>query len=234
MTAFLFDVDDTLYDQKQPFEKAYRTFFPEDQEMDVGRLFVLSRKYSDEVYEDSQTGRMSMEEMYIYRIRKALEELGRTITDEAALGFQACYQSFQYKIEMSREMETLLEDCSRHVPLGLITNGPTEHQWEKIGALGADRWIPKEHVFISGTLQIAKPDRRIFDYAADVMGLDPGETYFIGDSLDNDIGGAAGAGWKTVWINRRKKENSGDVVPDYIVYAEEELHALLRKLYEKI
>lgn len=182
MTAFLFDVDDTLYDQKQPFEKAYRSFFPEDQEMDVGRLFVLSRKYSDEGYEDSQTGRMSMEEMYIYRIRKALEELGRTITDEAALGFQACYQSFQYKIEMSREMETLLEDCSRHVPLGLITNGTTEHQWEKIGALGADRWIPKEHVFISGTLQIAKPDRRIFDYAADVMGLDPGETYFIGDS----------------------------------------------------
>ena len=182
MTAFLFDVDDTLYDQKQPFEKAYRTFFPEDQEMDVGRLFVLSRKYSDEVYEDSQTGRMSMEEMYIYRIRKALEELGRTITDEAALGFQACYQSFQYKIEMSREMETLLEDFSRQVPLGLITNGPKEHQWEKIGALGADRWIPKEHVFISGTLQIAKPDRRIFDYAADVMGLDPGETYFIVDS----------------------------------------------------
>ena len=82
MTAFLFDVDDTLYDQKQPFEKAYRTFFPEDQEMDVGRLFVLSRKYSDEVYEDSQTGRMSMEEMYIYRIRKALEELGRTITED--------------------------------------------------------------------------------------------------------------------------------------------------------
>lgn len=58
----------------------------------------------------------------------------------------------------------------------------TGHFSRKIRALGADRWIPKEHVFISGTLQIAKPDRRIFDYAADVMGLDPGETYFIGDS----------------------------------------------------
>ena len=56
MDAVLFDVDDTLYDQREPFERAFRQLFGETYEIDMERLFALSRKYSDEAFEHSQSG----------------------------------------------------------------------------------------------------------------------------------------------------------------------------------
>ena len=88
MDAVLFDVDDTLYDQREPFERAFRQLFGETYEIDMERLFALSRKYSDEAFEHSQSGQMTMDEMYIYRISKALKEFDIQISDEDALKFQ--------------------------------------------------------------------------------------------------------------------------------------------------
>ena len=39
MDAVLFDVDDTLYDQREPFERAFRQLFGETYEIDMERLF---------------------------------------------------------------------------------------------------------------------------------------------------------------------------------------------------
>ena len=91
MDAVLFDVDDTLYDQREPFERAFRQLFGETYEIDMERLFALSRKYSDEAFEHSQSGQMTMDEMYIYRISKALKEFDIQISDEDALKFQEFY-----------------------------------------------------------------------------------------------------------------------------------------------
>ena len=66
MKAFLFDVDDTLYDQLQPFQRAYLKMFGEPEGVDLERLFSRSRKRGDEVFEASQLGTISMEEMYIF------------------------------------------------------------------------------------------------------------------------------------------------------------------------
>lgn len=49
----------------------------------------------------------------------------------------------------------------------------------------------------------------------------------MGDSFENDIAGAKGAGWKAVWYNHRGHEATGDVMPDYIVRTEKELIVLL-------
>ena len=40
----------------------------------------------------------------------------------------------------------------------------------KVNALGVTEWIPVGHVFISGALGVAKPDKRIFSRAAERMG----------------------------------------------------------------
>ena len=38
----------------------------------------------------------------------------------------------------------LLEKLSKKTTLGSITNGPSEHQRDKVRALGLERWIPME------------------------------------------------------------------------------------------
>ena len=61
MKAVLFDVDDTLYDQVIPFQKAYEELFKGSFELSIEELYKRSRYYSDEVFEATQRGEMSME-----------------------------------------------------------------------------------------------------------------------------------------------------------------------------
>ena len=212
MKAFLFDVDDTLYDQLQPFQRAYLKMFGEPEGVDLERLFSRSRKRGDEVFEASQLGTISMEEMYIYRTQKSFADLELFISPDQALAFQAYYQEFQQKIFLSEECRSMLADLKGRVRLGIITNGPGAHQRNKVKTLGMEEWIPDQDVFVSGELPTAKPDLGIFEYAR-----------------ENDVCGAVGAGWKCVWFNRRQKPE-GAIKPDYMVATEEELHRLLVSL----
>ena len=231
MKALFFDVDDTLYDQRQPFERAFYKHYPDRTDIDTDKLFVLSRIYSDEVFLPSQRGEISMEEMYIYRIHHALRDMGIAISDEKALAFQYDYAGFQHHLIMSPVMKELFERLKKRddLILGVITNGSADHQMEKIKGLGIDAYMDERNIIISGAMGCMKPDREIFDLAAERAGLPLAECYFIGDSVTNDIEGAHKAGWKTVWFNRRNHEEEG-IPADDIFHKEEELADFLLTL----
>ena len=142
--AILFDVDDTLYDQTVPFMEAYAEYFGEKPEVPAEVIYPVTRKYSDAVYSQAMAGEMTMEEMYIYRMQKAFEEFGIRITDQEALDFQKIYADRQHHIHMSPLMQDILAFCSGRAALGIITNGPSEHQWDKVRSLQAEKWIPGE------------------------------------------------------------------------------------------
>lgn len=232
MKVFLFDVDDTLYDQMLPFETAYHRVFGGRYDLDIHKLYVGSRKHGDDVFEASERGEMSMDDMHVYRISKAFQDFAVSITREEALSFQKEYAKEQHHIYLSDRMADLLEKLkSRGDLLGVITNGPGPHQRNKIRVLGLERWISAENMYISGELDVMKPDKRIFDYAVAHMKAEDAQIYFIGDSFVSDITGAKNAGLKAVWMNRRNHplpENS--VVPDYHVKTEGELEELLLSL----
>lgn len=229
MKAIVFDVDDTLYDLSNPFREAYKELFQKEHGFDVEGAFLASRRYSDAVYAQSLSGEMSMEEMYIYRFQNAFCDYGREISAKKALEFQKVYEQKQQEIKMTRTMKQLLCDLKDQVVLGIITNGPAQHQWDKVNALGVSEWIPKDHVFISGELGVAKPDREIFDRAAEKLGVCVEEAWYVGDSFANDIAGAKKAGWNAVWYNHRGHVAEGEEKPDAVVTSEEELSEFLRK-----
>lgn len=228
--AIVFDIDDTLYDQVTPFAKVYEKLVAPKYTVSVEELFVQSRKHSDAVFELSQSGKMSVSDMYAYRIQRAFEEFGIEISREEALLFQKEYEKNQKEIVLSEEMKALLSFCYGKVTLGVISNGLSDHQWGKVETLGLTKWIPKEHIFISGDLGVAKPDTQIFQIAKERLQTD-GEFYYIGDSYRNDMMGASSAGVKTIWMNRRGYLLiEGGVVPDHIISSEKELSALLKTL----
>lgn len=158
MKAIVFDVDDTLYDLSTPFKETCREVFPEDKDLDLEGAFLASRRYSDSVYARCLSGEMSMEEMYIYRFKNAFLDYGKKIDALKALEFQAIYEEKQHEIKMTDAMRQLMQNLKEKVTLGIITNGPAQHQWDKVNALGVTEWIPVGHVFISGALGVAKPD----------------------------------------------------------------------------
>lgn len=205
MIGLVFDVDDTLYEQIVPFENAFRSLF--DIDIDMEKFYLLSRYYSDVKFEASRNGEMTMDEYHIYRIQEAAKDLGVYLTDEQALNMQKEYKKNQQKLKMSDTTISILELAKKNnVKLGVITNGPSKHQWAKVDALGVEKWIPRENIIVSGDLGINKPDKRIFEVMQEKLQLGVESLYYIGDSLENDIVGANNAGWKSIWINRYNKE----------------------------
>ena len=205
MIGLVFDVDDTLYEQIVPFENAFRSLF--DIDIDMEKFYLLSRYYSEVKFEASRNGEMTMDEYHIYRIQEAGKDLGVYLTDEQALNMQKEYKKNQQKLKMSDITVSILELAKKNnVKLGVITNGPSEHQWVKVDALGVEKWIPRENIIVSGDVGINKPDKRIFEVIQEKLQLGVESLYYIGDSLENDIVGANNAGWKSIWINRYNKE----------------------------
>ena len=86
-----------------------------------------------------------------------------------------------------------------------------EHQKKKVQALGiADLF---DVIVYSAELGIHKPDRRIFDHAAQLLGVSNGECLFVGDDPDSDVVGARAAGMEAVWLDRWQDDDRFDDDP---------------------
>jgi putative hydrolase of the HAD superfamily len=84
--------------------------------------------------------------------------------------------------------------------LGIVTNGDSVQQREKLKALGLTRQFAV--VVAAADIGVAKPDPRIFLHAAGQLKVAPANCLFVGDLRDTDALGAAAAGMKGVWLNR--------------------------------
>jgi putative hydrolase of the HAD superfamily len=87
---------------------------------------------------------------------------------------------------------------SRHVKLGIVTNGSARAQNAKIMALHLWRRFPC--IVVSRLAGGNKPDPAIFQMALEQLDLAPGDTWFVGDHPEADILGAQRAGLIGVWI----------------------------------
>jgi FMN phosphatase YigB (HAD superfamily) len=109
--------------------------------------------------------------------------------------------------------------------IAVVTNGPTLRQRAKLVHSGlaelVDAWC------ISDEVGIAKPDRRIFERAAQACGVSlDGGGWMVGDSLRADIAGGAGVGLRTAWIvadeggadiAREQLARGASVAPDHVL-----------------
>ncbi|MDT0089971.1 HAD family hydrolase [Listeria marthii] len=234
MINLIFDIDDTAYDQLKPFESAFKTVFGTANQLKIESLYVKSRFYSDEVYHRVVRGEMPKAEMHVYRITQALADFDYQITKREAEAFQRVYEQNQRKMELSPGIKEILTWAKKNqITMGIITNGPKEHQQHKINDLQINDWIPVANTFISGKVGIEKPDKKIFELVAKQIGIDGAETYYIGDSFENDVIGSKNAGWHSIWLNRRGHLEPEDAAyyPDYCVENEQELFALLQEIF---
>lgn len=234
MKAILFDLDDTLYDQLIPFEHAYRDHFAL-YDIPIPALYQRSRFHSDTVFHDTEAGILTVSDMHHYRIQHAMADFGYQITQAEAAAFQKSYYAYQQKISLLDEIKATLDYCyQQNMILGIITNGPSAHQRMKLKQLGTQQWIPANHIFISSEVGIAKPDPRIFSLAASITQSAPNEILYIGDSYQNDIVGAKGVGWKTMWLNRRQSLlPDNHLIPDMIVEPQDHLLENIKTLIER-
>lgn len=82
--------------------------------------------------------------------------------------------------------------------VGLLTDGPVVAQQGKLAVLDWEELF--DAVVITGSLATSKPDRRAFEAICDALGVEPGETVYVGDRPEVDIAGAADAGFRTIQV----------------------------------
>ena len=232
---FIFDLDDTLYDQTEPFQRAYRSLWQERYPIeDIEALYRRSRVYNDAIFLRMMAGEVTMEDAGAYRIQKAMEDFHYAVSWDEALCFQDTYSQNLYDLHLSEAIMDMLSYCrEHHILTAILSNGVSAHQHKKLDGMHMERWIPKERQFVSGDIGFSKPDQKAFDYVRDQLGLDINETYYVGDSAEPDIRGPLDAGWKCIWYDHRGRQLAEDLHPDYIVHSEAEMGELIKELTKK-
>jgi FMN hydrolase / 5-amino-6-(5-phospho-D-ribitylamino)uracil phosphatase len=109
--------------------------------------------------------------------------------------------------------------------LGLLSNG--SRLPERVGLAGYF-----ETVVFAQDHRVAKPDKGIFEVVERELGVGPEVCVLVGDHPVNDVAGAHGAGWRSVWIDRNGAVPfPGDgPSPDAAVRTLTELPGVLRRL----
>ncbi|MBP2099260.1 HAD family hydrolase [Enterococcus rivorum] len=205
MNTIVFDVDDTIYDQQQPFLNAVLRIFPEVKESDIHPLYIRFRFHSDETFSKVVSNEWSINYMRTYRINESLKDLGYSEPSEMqSTLFQQIYEDELDNIVMHPEVKRLLDYLKeKNIPIGIITNGPTDHQYKKVKQLNLENWVPTDNIIISQSTGYQKPDKEIFYLAAKQFKMEPDKTLYVGDSFENDVAGAYNGGWHSVWFNHR-------------------------------
>jgi putative hydrolase of the HAD superfamily len=244
--AVIFDLDGTLYDERGGMQRALARTVAEGAAvwpgLDPERATQLYPEVGRSVWERAElygpgNPKGSTTEQLRAEVWTALllaidgndpaqaADAGRQLAAIYTAARRAGHRLFEESRDVLASLDALVRG-GRLERIAMITNGPSDLQREKLAACGLDgRFDP---LVISAEAGRVKPDPRIFLDAVSACGCDPGEAIYVGDNPELDIGGGAGAGLVTAWINR-----FGDPFPAHLPAADHEmstLHPLLSLL----
>ena len=193
VTAVFFDFDDTLQSRAGAFRLYCSDFlsryFPEV----TGEE---KEKKMDEMEEHVDGGYKSREEYW----PEMIELWGWKNPPELEVLVKDFNENFGKRVVMREgSVEMLKELKKRGYKLGMITNGNSLLQNTKLDTAGIRELFDMS--VVSDDIGIWKPDKRIFEYAMDKLGVSKEHSLYIGDHPINDIQGALSAGMNVLWMN---------------------------------
>jgi putative hydrolase of the HAD superfamily len=232
--AVFFDLDETLLADNKSYEVSITRVCEElagslpafslDTLVDQYRL--ESEAYWLEIADSVMNGTLDGQSVRLETWRRVLQSCSCDDDSLAAMALASYSRHRRESYTLFEDAPSILDWLSRRLPVGLITNGSSDTQWEKIRRLGLDTLI--KTCLVSGDVGVAKPDPAIFRLAIDKLGVAPEHAWHVGDSLFSDVGGAKATGLTAIWLNREGTTRPDDApVPDYEIRSLAELESLL-------
>ncbi|MBM4240206.1 MAG: TIGR02253 family HAD-type hydrolase [Euryarchaeota archaeon] len=105
---------------------------------------------------------------------------------------------------------TLINLKKKGYHLGVISNGLTIKQWEKLIRLGLHHFF--DEVVTSDEAGVEKPDERIFQLALSRMGCRAGKSVMVGNKFSEDILGAVNVGMSAILVNSELTESEKEYI----------------------
>lgn len=211
--AVLFDLDDTLLDQDAAWSEGLARLFLRCPGLDPATGRSAWHAANEEHYPRYLAGELTFDEHRAARIRSWAALTGTDVPPGAELEWFAVYRvGYEAGWTTFADVEPCLAALSPHARLGVITNGDSIQQRDKLRALDLASMFGA--VVASADISIAKPDPRIFRHAADLLGVAPERCVYVGDKRDTDAQAAAAAGMAGVWLNRAGRPAPDRDAPD--------------------
>lgn len=206
-----FDLDNTLLDHHAAEVSALRdvhqnfSFFNAIEHQTL--LDVYSEVNSSQ-WRQYSLGEITRSELQRNRFEQTLAHLQLDDGKYQEVGdyYLECYQQYWCWVKGAEEV---YQKIRQHYPVGLLTNGFSETQKLKFAKMGLDE--SATHVVISEDVGALKPDPKVFQHATDLVGCEPEEILYVGDSFPSDIEGGTGFGWNTAWYTQNGHEEQHEL-----------------------
>jgi putative hydrolase of the HAD superfamily len=220
ITAFLFDLDNTLVDRDAAVRRLGSSLYSVVRTSDSS---LDEERFAEEFVRIDAGGSIPDKRQ---QMTSVIQDLSLIDTDGDAL---ATWWNEEYpKVFM---LESATKKWLKHltdmdVPWGIVSNG-SPLQMEVIQAVGLDAMT--DVTIVSSLVGLRKPDPAIFELAMSRVGADgpPEECLFVGDNPAADIVGAVGAGMRTAWVSKGRDWSIADYRPDIVVESIGDLFGLL-------
>ena len=187
--AVIFDLDDTLYSKSEVFFKTFCQFATPS--IDAESLYLTYQKRSDEAFEKFSAGEITLSQSHQERVSNTFKDVGIELSSEKIQAFIKAYQDTLNAINLSEEWIEVFQRCNKEsYQIAILTNGPTNHQKNKLYQLNLSKWIPEEFWFISESIQAKKP------------------------SIQTDITGAIQANWQPIQFTKYHQMDAGNLSCD--------------------
>ena len=195
----IFDLDDTLYSKNEVFFKTFCQFATPT--IDAESLYLTYQKRSDEAFEKFSAGNMTLKESHNDRVLKTFKDIGIDLSPEQIQDFHKAYQDTLNAITLSNDWIEVFQQCNKEsYQIAILTNGPTDHQKDKLYQLNLSKWITEDFWFISESIQAKKPSIQAFHHVESNISAD--EYFMIGDDIHTDIKGAIQANWYPIQFTK--------------------------------
>ena len=228
--AIIFDLDDTLFDRNaaqirvakriiQRFSQIFQDYNTER----VVAAFLESDRLSVVDFEAGapSDGLREKRSKLFLELLGIKEDCADVITETYVRDYPMINIPIAGAVPLVRELST-------RFPIAVVSNGLPDVQYKKLEAIGLKDVF--SCIVLSEEIGIRKPDPRIFQYAANIVQIQPLECLYVGDSYRNDIVGAKTAGMQACWYNcESSAPEKMDIQADFVITNIGELTGILEK-----
>lgn len=202
VTTILFDLDNTLINTKGADRLACEQVCQYLQNCNVRRSTAQEAvdKFYEFVRQTPQDPSNEDGDVDAWRLMLWKQALGPGIASKAPAAYGMWKDARTRHMRLGSELEDLLLELGKRYKLGLLTNGPSSSQWDKIRHVNALQYF--DVVIVSGDIKHAKPSVAIFEEAFRRLDSASLECVMVGDRLDTDIKGAVRSNCAAaVWVS---------------------------------
>ena len=223
--ALLFDLDDTLYEEKQFVKSGFIKVaeFIEDKfkinKKDFYKILI-------DIYNHGSRGNI---------FNLALERVNVAYEEDIIQSMVKIYREHNPKIRLAEDIKSLIIKLKEIYSLGIVTDGYFEVQKKKVQALKLEELFDSIIYTDKYGREYWKPNVFGYELALKDLQVSPEEAIYIGDNPHKDFIGAKRLGIVTIRILQEGREHSNvrldkDHEADYEIRELADITELLKKL----